>query len=275
MLNYSYERILDLDFLVRYGYYDFEIKKETDVDDILEYAYSPTVYEKIFNMNDLAEIIKEDKEVIKKFLKISNVPVTEPIYFSIPKNESSRRLYKLPNIYNYLILANYINDNKKVLIFTFENNQYSTSKYFNQFDIKYKITQKIKKNLLMNGKKRFYLDLANFYHTLYTHSIPWVVNGKEIAKQNKKGGFANNIDYLIQQSQYGDSYGIPVGNLLSRIITEYYMCHIDSILESKYVYARYVDDIVFPFNYEEERLKFLGILGTYVINLIYISMIKN
>ncbi|PKZ02917.1 hypothetical protein CYJ29_08650 [Aerococcus loyolae] len=155
MLNYSYERILDLDFLVRYGYYDFEIKKETDVDDILEYAYSPTVYEKIFNMNDLAEIIKEDKEVIKKFLKISNVPVTEPIYFSIPKNESSRRLYKLPNIYNYLILANYINDNKKVLIFTFENNQYSTSKYFNQFDIKYKITQKIKKNLLMNGKKRF------------------------------------------------------------------------------------------------------------------------
>ena len=42
------------------------------------------------------------------------------------------------------------------------------------------------------------------------------------------------------------------------------MCYIDSEMENKgYRYARYVDDISFSFNFEEE-INFTGILTNYV-----------
>ena len=83
--------------------------------------------------------------------------------------------------------------------------------------------------------------------------------GKDKAKKERNKGFSNRLDKLIQRSQDGETYGIPTGNMVSRIVAELYMCYIDNELnqlESKYTYSRYVDDIIFPFNYDEERISF-------------------
>ncbi|EHT84420.1 reverse transcriptase family protein [Staphylococcus aureus subsp. aureus CIGC340D] len=73
----------------------------------------------------------------------------------------------------------------------------------------------------------------------------------------RKKGFSNQLDKLITSCQYNQTHGIPTGNILSRIISELYMCYIDSEMENKgYRYARYVDDISFSFNFEEEKDKF-------------------
>lgn len=140
----------------------------------------------------------------------------------------------------------------------FVSNKFSTSKFFNQLNFDYSTTQEISQTLLYGGVKKLYLDLSNFYHTLYTHSIPWMITGKAEAKKDRKNGFANTLDKLITSCQYDETHGIPTGNLLSRIIAELYMCYFDKRMENNnFIYTRYVDDVVFPFTLEAEKEDFL------------------
>lgn len=260
-----YEQIFNPIFLIRYGYYDFKIKK-LPKEHHSEYSESEAIFRDIFNMDDFALVLQEFGDDLMEmknefFLEVKpeDVKNTEPIYFSIPKNGVARRQLKFPNLYNYTTLVLFLNENKNEFIDVFIKNKNSTSKYFNLLGYKYEKTQKIQQQLLFNGKKRLYLDLSNYYHTLYTHSIPWVIMGKNNAKKNRKTGFSNELDKLLQRAQYGETYGIPTGNLISRIVAELYMCYIDMELEkhkNAYTYARYVDDIIFPFNYEEESIMF-------------------
>lgn len=262
MIIKFYEKILNPIFLIKYGYYDYEIKKEQMNDEL--YGQSPTLFYNIFNMDDFALFLTkygDNVELLKNDLKLDYYTKknTVPVSFSIPKDNVARRQLKFPNIYSYTILAYYINENKKEFFNVFAKNKNSISKYFNQLGYKYKKTEKIRYKLLFNGKKCLYIDLSNFYHTLYTHSIPWVIMGKDKAKKERNKGFSNRLDKLIQRSQDGETYGIPTGNMVSRIVAELYMCYIDNELnqlESKYTYSRYVDDIIFPFNYDEERISF-------------------
>lgn len=265
-----YNHIFQIDFLIKYGYYDVSIKKKNSIKDE-RYLYevsegtADAFFSRIFNMTAVANFIKNMNDVDKeKFFnvddnkKINNYKATEPIYFSIPKNISNRRLYKLPNLYSYLLLVFFVNKNKEEFIKIFEKNKLSTSKFFNFYG--FVDTDELRQKLLYSGIRRLHLDLSNFYHTLYTHSIPWMIDGKVNAKSNKKDGFSNSLDTLIRKCQYDETYGIPTGNLISRLVSELYMCYFDKKIEEHgFRYSRYVDDICFPYSFESEEIEFLSI----------------
>ncbi len=255
-----YDLIFDPVFLVRYGYYDITIKNKKMNTEKVEiendYGKSDSFYFKVFNMESFSEYLRGHD--LKNFFKYGKSISTEPVYFSIPKNINSRRQYKMPNLYSYMALNYYMCDQKKEFVDVFVSNKFSTSKFFNQLNFDYSTTQEISQTLLYGGVKKLYLDLSNFYHTLYTHSIPWMITGKAEAKKDRKNGFANTLDKLITSCQYDETHGIPTGNLLSRIIAELYMCHFDKRMENNnFIYTRYVDDIVFPFTLEAEKEDFL------------------
>lgn len=255
-----YDLIFDPVFLVRYGYYDITIKNKKMNTEKVEiendYGKSDSFYFKVFNMESFSEYLRGHD--LKKFFKYGKSISTEPVYFSIPKNINSRRQYKMPNLYSYMALNYYMCDQKKEFVDVFVSNKFSTSKFFNQLNFDYSTTQEISQTLLYGGVKKLYLDLSNFYHTLYTHSIPWMITGKAEAKKDRKNGFANTLDKLITSCQYDETHGIPTGNLLSRIIAELYMCHFDKRMENNnFIYTRYVDDVVFPFTLEAEKEDFL------------------
>ena len=259
-----YDTIFDESFLIRYGYYDVEMRKlgsspseEDDFDE--KYGNHDSFYLKLLNLRELEKLnVLDDLRKYYNFKKIQQNVDTEAIYFNIPKNNYVRREYKMPNLYSYLELVFFIVDNKNEFIDIFKNNKYSTSKFFNMLDFNFGFTKKIEKRLLFGGTSILSLDLSNFYHTLYTHSIPWVVQGKQNSKKNRSEGFANNLDRIIQQCQYGETHGIPTGSMATRIIAEYYMCHIDLKMENKeYKYSRYVDDIKFPYTSDSDRESFL------------------
>lgn len=263
-INNLYDTIFDESFLIRYGYYDVKMKRlespKVEEDDFDErYGDPDSFYLKLLNLRELEKLnVLDDLRIYYNFDKIKKNVDTEAIYFNIPKNNYIRREYKMPNLYSYLELVFFMVDNKKEFIDIFKDNKYSTSKFFNVLDFNFAFTKKIEKRLLFGGTNILSLDLSNFYHTLYTHSIPWVVHGKQASKINRRDGFANNLDSIIQQCQYGETYGIPTGNIASRIIAEFYMCHIDLKLENKkYKYSRYVDDIKFPYTSDSERESFL------------------
>lgn len=114
---------------------------------------------------------------------------------------------------------------------------------------------------MLNGYTHFYkTDFSSFYHTIYTHSIAWIINSKNIAKEARQPSLLGNLlDKTIECEQNGETHGVPTGNLVTRIIMEYCMAIIDKELrnelkksENKINFCRYVDDFTFAYNYEED-----------------------
>lgn len=271
--KHLYDEIFTEQFLLKYGYYDISKTKEDKLDDINMYSKSDYFPTDIFNMDELLYFFQNFEYDSEIDLRTK----TEPCCFSIPKDDISRRELKMPNIYSYLNLMYFIlkKDNKEEIINKFMENKFSTSKYFGEFEFKYTVTEQIREMKLQSGNKMLKVDLSNFYHTVYTHTIPWIILGRDKAK-NKYGKkmkdekannflleFSNNLDKLLENCQYGETHGVPTGNLLTRIVMEYYMCLFDEKMAKLYEnvrYSRYVDDIQFNFSSEHQKNNFLSAL---------------
>lgn len=118
-----YDTVFSLDFLIRYGYYDIKMKKIDSkyvIDEDLEEYYGKieNFYFRIFNLIDIGKLVSIDADNFKQYFNFNKLKKncdTEPIYFSIPKDEYTRRQYKMPNIYSYIMLSIFLENNKKKL----------------------------------------------------------------------------------------------------------------------------------------------------------------
>lgn len=257
----SYDKYFELNYLLKHGYFDFKLKNSIKYRHV-GYMQSNLVFHKIFNTNDLTNIYS----LIESKVGFNSNKETVPIRLSIYKNEEERRIYKLPNMYSYISLCRHLTKYKNKYIKILDLNTKSLSKEFYSSSF---LSGQIKREENRIGKKRILkTDIQNFYPSIYTHSIPWVLVGKNMAKKNKgkKTLYYNELDSLIQDCQQGETHGIPTGSFASRLIAEIYMCKIDEKL-NKYSYVRYVDDIEFPFNDESEKNTFYKDLNKELNNL--------
>ncbi|WP_176954873.1 RNA-directed DNA polymerase [Albimonas donghaensis] len=91
-------------------------------------------------------------------------------------------------------------------------------------------------------------DIQSFFHSIYTHAIPWVIYGKNFAKNNRgPAHFGNVIDLYCRNSQDGQTIGLPVGPDTSRLLAEVVSSAIDASLKVKLgqrnpTASRYIDD---------------------------------
>ncbi len=77
-------------------------------------------------------------------------------------------------------------------------------------------------------------DIARFYHSIYTHSIPWAIHGKKYAKLNRGGGLIGNcIDQWVRNGQDGQTMGIPIGPDTSLLISEIILSAVDREVRRK------------------------------------------
>lgn len=108
-------------------------------------------------------------------------------------------------------------------------------------------------------------DIAAFFHSIYTHVIPWAVHGKAVAKRRKQdfGLYGNVLDLLVRNAQDGQTIGLPVGPDTSRLIAELIGTAIDksiqTSLKGKRKWSarergamRFVDDYVFGCSSHQE-----------------------
>lgn len=252
------KKYFTLDYLIKYGYFDFKkAKNKTDICEMdLKYT-STSIHKDIFNCNDLYNSISK---IIDKVELKNNNKETEPIIFSVYKNDEERRIFKYPNIYSYICLCKHINEYQEKYIDILKS---STKSLSNEFYNKGYLHGKILRYKNRLGNRRiFRTDIENFYPSIYTHSIPWVLEGKEKAKRekNEKDKYYNQMDTLIQKCQYGETHGIPTGPFTSRLISEIYMCKVDEKL-SKFKYVRYVDDFELAYSRECEQIEFYNTLN--------------
>lgn len=110
------------------------------------------------------------------------------------------------------------------------------------------------RRLLKGAGYRYVLrtDVSRFFPTIYTHSIPWALHDKKIAKSKKvrfsltPKYYGNLLDQAVRQCQEEQTFGLPIGPDTSHIIAECIATAIDLDLEKrlgqKPIGFRYVDD---------------------------------
>lgn len=80
----------------------------------------------------------------------------------------------------------------------------------------------------------FHTDIVDCYNSIYTHSIPWSIHTKEIAKENRKDSLlGNKIDRHLQAMSYGQTNGIPQGSILMDFIAEIVLIYGDKLITKK------------------------------------------
>ena len=80
-------------------------------------------------------------------------------------------------------------------------------------------------------------DIKNFYPSVYTHSIPWALHGKEVIRKRENrhsyAYFGNELDKLFQSANDGCTNGIPIGPAVSDLVAEIVISGVDRLLSQK------------------------------------------
>ena len=122
-------------------------------------------------------------------------------------------------------------------------------------------------------------DINNFYPSIYTHSIPWALHGKMVAKAQMRSAtlLGNVLDGALRSQQWGQTVGIPIGPDASLVAAEILLSAADVAVMARVGGSlpvrgfRYVDDYELAFRGLAEAEAALseleGILATFELAL--------
>lgn len=114
------------------------------------------------------------------------------------------------------------------------------------------------------------IDISKCFDSIYTHSLPWAVLGKDQTKfslEASKGTFGGRFDALMQNLNHKETNGIVIGPEFSRIFAEIILQSVDAELIKQlaavanlihkvdYEIFRYVDDFFVFYNEASTQLK--------------------
>jgi hypothetical protein len=107
-------------------------------------------------------------------------------------------------------------------------------------------------------------DISRFYPSIYTHSVPWALHGKSVAKLQRGTVLAGNrLDRALRNCRDGQTVGIPVGPDTSLLIAELILSQVDRSLHTKCPSLdamRYVDDYEFAVDSHDHGENVIGSL---------------
>lgn len=218
------------------------------LEDILEKGYFPKELPPAFTTKYFSDHFKSMSNFsgMRGNEKISNYS-----NFSVPKLNYFRTKVALVNPYNFLILAETIVANWSDIERNIYNgstittslpkindSHFNTEKTFSEY-IESSLQDSLNKDTILIS------DISRFYSSIYTHSIPWAIHTKEVAKQDRTSNlYGNKIDTAVRNCQDQQTNGIPIGPITSLIIAEILLCSIDKkLLNDGVIFGkRYIDD---------------------------------
>ncbi len=205
-----------------------------------------------------------------------NLGWNEYISFRVMRNINIPRLMGIPNPFKYQILCSVLKDNWNKIQDHFhaqtDNQDYRISrihirKEFNKkciFAMNYKnwrVDGNPELDLLIfdKGASRILVqaDISSCFPSIYTHSIPWALVDKAVAKQNRSlTEWFNMIDKACSDMRDGETHGLLIGPHASNILSEIVLTVVDKKLYDKgYRFIRNIDDYdCFVASYEEAQL---------------------
>ncbi|MEX0595340.1 MAG: RNA-directed DNA polymerase, partial [Candidatus Paceibacterota bacterium] len=180
---------------------------------------------------------------------------SEPTSISFPKSEFVRRNFHFLNPLYFARLSHTILTNWQEITEHTEQSKFSTSRLVLS-DSKKQIfkhdpfSKSIDQRINRSASKEYvlYVDIENFYPSIYTHTIDWAFNGgvpRHYSEHNKREHVGVALDKDVHRSQGNITSGIVIGPVTSRIISEIISSHFDHIISSEFdsiTGTRYVDD---------------------------------
>lgn len=233
---------------------------------LTKYGYFPSELPPLFTTQKFARILKQlltyiDLDTTKTPIEIANVKckTTKSCVYSIAKKQSGfRRYLDILNPYSFLRLALLISDSYKGIKKNILKSKINKTIITLSLTSKDNYIQRNKMDIISEhtidlGIDKKYLvktDISEFYSSVYTHIISWVIEGKDVSKRNraKNALIGNRIDWAIGKCQDDQTYGIATGPDTSLLLSELILSEIDNELENSIdnlTAIRYMDDYSF------------------------------
>jgi hypothetical protein len=251
----------------------FRLNKDQRLKRLLEVGFFPKELPPPFVSADLARFRKYLKKtwpanVLRSFF-------SDPEFLSMPKFGRARRRFSIINPVNHFKVSELISNEWKEIRDFLKTSKISEFKpIFDMggertfFQIDFELIEKRTVDLLSKYRSCLKTDISRYYHTIYTHSIPWALHTKAYCKANYtlpafKTKLGDRLDKAIRDCQGRQTIGIPVGPDTSRVIGEIIGVGIEREIAKQLELAdqrsiRYVDDIHIGF---DERDSVDGLLG--------------
>lgn len=221
---------------------------------LLCYGLFPESISKIFSSKSFGEWAPQNMATISR----SNYTKRKYslVEYKLTRNNNTPRYIGIPNPFSYYDICECTHKNwsKIAEIFELFSNYLETSmiipkatnKNLRLITMSSYDQPKNKEELITTkqfGKK--YLvkaDISSFYHSVYTHVVPWALVGRAVARTNPSDRrWFNRIDIALRSSQEKETLGLPIGCDTSALFAEIILARVDNKLK-KYQYTRYVDD---------------------------------
>ena len=250
------------------------------IKDFLKYGYFPKELPPPFNSKSYAEKTSSDgiPDCLVNPQKKGKVSV-----YNLARPGSLRRILGIPNPIHHYSLVKVIVDNWGALESHFNSGTFSntkptisTTKNSRYLVGNVKLDERVVHRARILSTSRYYLrtDITRCYPSIYTHSIPWALHTKKVAKKNTKNSlFGNLIDKKLRHGQDNQTIGIPIGPDSSLVIAETVLTAVDLSLSKEIVSMgfRFIDDYEFGFKTLQEAEETLGalqeVLSTYELEL--------
>lgn len=181
--------------------------------------------------------------------------ISEPAWFYYPRFGKEDRRHGVPNPVAHLLLSRALADNyvdlrrrARASNITLSPPVFDWSGTRALMRASVELRDNFRINLSSRRESYAEADIRAFFHSIYTHAIPWAIHGKDFAKRNRGvNNYGNLIDLLCRNAQDGQTLGLPVGPDTSRLIAEVVASALDENLQNRLGMgardaSRYIDD---------------------------------
>jgi Reverse transcriptase (RNA-dependent DNA polymerase) len=210
------------------------MKKAEFLGCLVRTAYFPRELPPSFTTKHFSEYCAKNFAVIASSAKDLAGLNTTYDTFTAPRNRNTRRNFAIVHPLGQLAVSIIITQNKSQIAkmisadaASFYRVTEDKTKQLAFEGLDFQGWKEDKNKLLSEYPVVLKADISRFFYTLYTHSIPWAIFGKEKAKKlyfakDKKflAHWSNQLDKALQSCQSRETFGIPVGPDTSRIIAE-------------------------------------------------------
>jgi len=224
--------------------------------DLLCKGYLPENVPPSFTTRNIADYLQ--RESISGFLGKGKA-VFRPARYNASKRGMTRRVFSLVHPVTAHDLAHFVETRWSDLEAFFAKSPYSLSAPVRAPNAHRALTitphNRLEQRRIQHLAEYRFLactDIARFYHTIYTHSVPWAYHGKPASKSERRVDsatvFCNRLDHILRAGQDGQTMGIAVGPDTARVVAELIGTAIDLAFQERTVnldcaVLRHVDDI--------------------------------
>jgi hypothetical protein len=182
---------------------------------LLTRGYFPRELPPPFTTEDFGALVAGHRQQLPA---LGNNARTPCVSHNLARPGSLRRPLKIPNPAHHLVVAEEIEAQWPQLVARFRAAHLSVSVPMVRRTIldravvprlSHRVLSRLRARRFVGARYFLHTDINQFYPSIYTHSIPWALHGKAVAKAQMGRTQGDRIDRAFRNQQDGQTIGVP------------------------------------------------------------------